>query len=402
MKSARLLADAVKIKVLVIAGSDPVGDWMAEVISAEKSMVYLGLVRYLSQALECVEKLEPDVILVDISSGILQQGNLINRLAAPVSGAAVIAVAMMGEVETVRQAMLHGAQGFLLKPFSEDELLASIRQAYGLVTQRRAELSHMPRQSTEAAPEPQPQAEIIAVFSPKGGVGCTTIAVNLAVALRSITGKPTTLIDGNFRFGDVDIALDIAAQTSIGTLLPYLNELDIPLLNRTLVAHSSGIRALLAPPRPDTADAIEPRQLTQLLTRLAALDSGYIVVDAWSSLDECTLSILDASQRVVLVTAPQVTAMRNTHRFLEVLRLLEYDLGRIVLVLNHCYQRSKFNLKEVERALGHPINQVIEHAPNQVTLSLNRGVPLVQEFENSSIAKNLFQLARFVANSQSG
>ena len=129
-----------KIRVLVIPGMDPVGDWMADVIKLEQDMTGLGVVRDLSQALETVERLAPEVILVDIGSGILQRTEILSRLASSSSGAAVIVVAMLGEVDMVRQAMLHGAQGFLLKPFSEAELLSSIRQAYELVLQRRAEM----------------------------------------------------------------------------------------------------------------------------------------------------------------------------------------------------------------------------------------------------------------------
>jgi pilus assembly protein CpaE len=368
------------------------------IITTETDMTFVGMVRDVGQALESVKKLNPDVILLDISSGVLHQGDLINRLAAPLSGAAVIAVAMMGEVDAVRQAMLYGAQGFLLKPFGESELLTSVRQAYELIKQRRAELSKAPMLTAGSAAEARPRAEIIAVFSPKGGVGCTTIAINLAVALKLTTDKQVTLMDGDLRFGDIDTALNITSTFNIGTLLPTLDELDDFTLERAMVAHSSGIRVLIAPPYLDMADQIQPEQISQLLDRLAELDEGYVVVDAWSSLDDVALSFLDACQRLVVVTTPQVTALRDTHRFLEVLKLLNYHPSKAMLVLNNCYQRSDIKLKDVERILGKPIAQVIDYAPNQVTASLNRGVPLVQEYRESTVAQNIFQLAQSISN----
>jgi len=386
------------IRVLLIAGPDTVGDWMASVINAEPSMTFLGLVRNLSQAHEAVDKLKPDVVLLDIGSGILQHGDLINRLSAPLSGPALIVVALMGEVEAVRQAMLSGAQGFLLKPFSEDELRNSVRQAYNLTRQRRAELSEIPRLPAGREAPPSPKAEIIGVFSPKGGVGCTTVAVNLAIALGITTDKSVILVDGDLRFGDIDTVLNITTTTTLGTLLPYLDELDNHILERALTNHESGIRVLVAPPFLDAADTIKPEQLSQLLARLSALGEGYIVIDLWSSLDEYTLSFLDACQRLVVVTTPQITALRDTHRFLDVLKLLRFDPERTSLVLNHCYGRSNIKLKEVERALGQPIVQTIEYAPNQVTASLNRGVPLLQEYRDSPAAQNILQLARQITN----
>jgi pilus assembly protein CpaE len=385
-----------KIKVLVIPGMDPVSDWMADVIKVEQDMACLGLVRDLAQALDTVDRLAPEVILVDIGSGILQRTEILSRLAAPSSGAAIIVVAMLGEVDMVRQAMLHGAQGFLLKPFSEAELLSSVRQAYELVLQRRAE---MPKKGIPEQAESIRRAEVIAVFSPKGGVGCTTVAINLAVALRTLTDKSTILLDGDLRFGDIDTALNISSATNIGTLVSQLDELDNQLLDRSLIPHKSGVRVVVAPPHLDMADAIRPEHLRKLISRLSELDDGYVVIDAWSSLDDCTLSVLDKAQHLVVITTPQVTAMRDVHRFLEVLNLLGYGRSTTRLVLNHCYHRSEVNVKDLERALGHPIVQEIEYSPNQVTASLNRGVPLVEEYRDSAAARSITRLAQLLVES---
>jgi pilus assembly protein CpaE len=385
-----------KIRALVVPGMDPVGEWMGDVIKQEPDMVFTGLVRDLTQALEQVDKLTPDVILVDISSGILQRSEIFGRLAAPASSAAIIVVAMLGEVDMVRQAMLHGAQGFLLKPFSEAELLSSIRQAYELVLQRRAE---MPKMALAEQAESIRRADVIVVFSPKGGVGCSTVAINLAVALRKITDKSTILLDADLRFGDIDTALNISSASSIGTLVSQLEDMDNQLLERSLITHKSGIRVVVAPPHLDMADAIRPEHMKKLLARLSELDEGYIVVDAWSSLDDCTLTILDNCQHIIVITTPHVTAMRDVHRFLEVLDLLGYQRSQTKLVLNHCYHRSEVKVKDLERALGFPIVQEIEYAPSQVTASLNRGVPLVQEYRDSPAARSITKLAQYIVDS---
>jgi len=389
-----------KIRVLIIAGGDPTGDWMAQTITLDPDMSFLGLVRDVSQTLEVVRKLSPDVVLVDISSGVLHEGDLINRLSAPLSGAAVIAVAMMGEVDAVRRAMLYGAQGFLLKPFGEMELLSSVRQAYDLIAQRRAELSQLPALPPGPEARPAPRAEQIAVFSPKGGVGCTTVAINLAVALKQISGQPVILVDGDLRFGDIDTALNISATANLGTVLAAVHELDNEALNRALVKHSSGIEVLIAPPYLDMADAIHADQLKELLLRLSGRSDGYIVVDAWSALDDWVLALLDSCHYLVVVTTPQVTALRDTHRFLDALRVLSYNAQKILLVVNDCYQRSNVKPKEIERILGQPIAQMIDYAPHQITASLNQGITLIQEYGRSPAAQNIRQLAKFITGGE--
>jgi pilus assembly protein CpaE len=383
-----------KIRVLILAGPDPIGDWMASAIRFEPDIALLACLQDMTQARESVDHLSPDVLLVDVSSGIVTDSDLIQRVSTPVPTSAVIVVATMDEVEIVRQAMLQGAKGFLLKPFSEADLLKSIQQAHALILRQRAELARIPEEPGAVRPETLPKADVVAVFSPKGGVGCTTIAVNLAVALETVIRMPTILVDGDLRFGDVDAALNMPAGTSVGTLAPSLDEFSNQELDRALVVHESGIKVLTAPPYLDAADSIQPAHFKLLLRRLSALRPGFVVVDTWSSLDDITLAILDSCQHLIVVTTPQIMALRDTHRFLEVLELLEFDPDQVMLVVNHCYQRSSLQPRDVERALNRPIDQVIEHTPLQVTASLNRGVPLILDYRDSPAARGILSLAR--------
>ncbi len=384
-------------RVLIVPGRDTFGDWMASAVTTQQDMIVTGIIRDLGQLDGAVEKLGPDVLLLDMGSGILQHIDLLRRLTAPRSGLAVVVVALMNEVEGVQQAMLQGAHGFLLKPFTEPELLKSVRQAHELLRQRRAEMSSLARTYPGGSAAEPARGEVVVVFSPKGGVGKTTVAVNLAVALRMETSKRVILVDADLSFGDVDAALNMVSATSLIEILPTLAAGDDVNLENDLVPHHSGIHVLPASPELGGSDGLHPDQLRQLLTRLAGLGEGYVVVDTWSTVDDCTLALLDASQHLVLITTPQVMALRDTRRFLDALRLLNYNLDKMLLVLNQCYHRVEVKIQDVERALGHPVAQVIEYAPGPVTTSLNRGVPLVTEYRTSSAAQNIVRLAGLVA-----
>ena len=383
-------------RVLIVPGRDTVGDWMASVVTAQKDMIVTGIVRDLAQVESAVDRLNPDILLLDVGSGILQQLDVLRRLAAPRSGLAVVVVAMLGEVESVQQAMLQGAHGFLLKPFTEPELLRSVRQAHELLRQRRAELSSIARLYPGGSATAPARGEVIVVFSPKGGVGKTTIAVNVAIALRQQTNKRVILVDADLSFGDVDAALNMVSPTSLVDVLPTLATMDDTALEQSLAPHHSGIHVLPASPELGGADGLHPEQLRQLLARLAGLGEGYVVVDTWSTVDDSTLALFDSCQHLVLVTTPQVMALRDTRRFLDGLRLLNFNLGRMLLVLNQCYHRVDLKTQDVERALGHPVAQIIEYAPGPVTTSLNRGVPLVTEYRSSPAAQNILHLAGLV------
>ena len=113
-----------------------------------------------------------------------------------------------------------------------------------------------------------PILRIIAVFSPKGGVGCSTVAINLAVALHQSQGAKVILVDSSLQFGDVAVLLNLQANRTLADLAPHVDELDQDLLNTVMLSHESGIRALLAPPRPEMADLIAPGVLSAILDKL--------------------------------------------------------------------------------------------------------------------------------------
>jgi len=126
-------------------------------------------------------------------------------------------------------------------------------------------------------------------------------------------------------------------------------------------------------------------------------EAGYLLpLGDVEGMADRTLAILDSCGQLILVTTPQVTALRNTHRFLEVLDLLGYDRDGVVLVLNHCYHHSNVRQQDVERALGHPVAQILDHDPAAVTNSLNLGKPLVEENPNSAVARGIQKLARLL------
>ncbi|MBN1135265.1 MAG: hypothetical protein JXM73_01680, partial [Anaerolineae bacterium] len=187
---------------------------------------------------------------------------------------------------------------------------------------------------------------------------------------------------------------NILSGPSIGALANKLEEADDLFLEKSLVTHKSGVKVLMAPPYLDMADAIRAEQMRQIITRLAAMGDGYVIVDMWSALDEVTLAIVDVCDRLMVIATPQVTALRDAHRFIEALDLLHYDPNKIMLILNHPHQPSNVKRGEVERALGRSIVQEVAHTPYQVSASLNRGVPLVEEFQDSPAARDIVKLAR--------
>jgi pilus assembly protein CpaE len=227
----------------------------------------------------------------------------------------------------------------------------------------------------------------------KGGVGKSTIAVNLAAGLRQMHAARPLLIDANLYFGDVPVLLDIAPKRSIFDLCD-LKELDTITLKRVVTEHKSGISVLASPPDFTTVEMLNTETLINAISLYRSL-FDYIVIDTRTSFDEATLQVLDVADRIVLVTTPEIGAVYQTARFLEVADALGYK-DRVSLVVNRA--GSGLDLKSVEDNIGAPIAASIVSAGRAVLAAGNHGKPLLLDDAQSKekVVKDLAGLVRVV------
>ena len=241
-----------------------------------------------------------------------------------------------------------------LRDLFADEMLArqwmidTIRRVYELGASRRDAMpaTALPSTTLEERP-PEELGKIIAVFSPKGGVGCSTLAINLAIALHRAEGKPVALVDGSLQFGDVAVLLNLQANRSLADLAPHVDELDQDLLNHVLLEHEAGIKAVRAPPRPEMADLIAPGVLSTILDELRN-SYAYVVVDTPNTLADATLTVLDTADRVVLITTPDIPSIKNAKLFFEVTEALEYPLDKTILILNKADRNANIRAEDIQ------------------------------------------------------
>ncbi|MCP3907876.1 MAG: response regulator/pilus assembly protein, partial [Oceanicoccus sp.] len=257
------------------------------------------------------------------------------RISQQIPFCQIIMMSVQGEADYLRRSMLAGAREFLIKPFSSDELVSSIRRVYQLGASRRQAMPVMPEVTmpTVAEAATQTTGKIVSVFSAKGGVGCSTIAVNVAIALQQNAASKVALVDTSLQFGDIGVLLNLYASRTIADLASLSDELDNELIGDVFIAHSSGVKALLAPPRPEVADTVTPHLVTDVLERLRS-QFDVIMVDTGSMLDDLVLNVLDVSDKIIVVTTPEIPAIKNAKLFFEVTEALEYERERIMFVLN--------------------------------------------------------------------
>ena len=296
----------------------------------------------------------------------------------------VIMLTSKGGVSAKVDGFKAGADDYLVKPVDPVELEVRIKV---LLARMKAVQSATGRGATPA------QARIISVFSLRGGVGVTSVAVNLAVALAQMWQTEVPLVDLSLGSGHCALMLDLKPQHSLADLAARDPDvIDNVLLEGVFVRHDSGVRVLPAPPSPELADVVTATLVDSVLTVLRP-KFPYVVIDTPSGFDEVTLTALDQSDVVVLLLSPEIASLKVTTAALDVFHTLEYPPQKLVVVLNWPFAQGGLPRKNVEAALRMPLEMVIPHERALFVEAINRGVPLIVSHPEAPASLALQQLA---------
>ncbi len=387
-----------KIRILIVDDIPETRENLKKLLYFESDIEVVGAATSGEEGIELAKQCQPHVVLMDINMPGMDGITASEAITQEVPFAQVIMMSVQSEADYLRRAMLAGARDFLTKPFTSDELISTIRRVHEMAASRRMAMP-VPQVAgpgigvVPAGPPPQ-LGKIITVFSSKGGVGCSMIAVNLALALKKLTepdGK-VALVDASLQFGDIGVMLNLQPTRSVADLATQIEELDSYLIETVMIPHQSEIRALLAPPRPEMADLITPDHIKTILEELRK-SFDYIIVDTWTALHDLVLRVLDISDRILLVTIPDVPSIKNVRLFFDVTEALEYPADKLILVVNQADRRAGgISVKLIEENLKHPVAARIPFDDRTALLSINQGVPFVLGDRRNPLAQAIFKL----------
>jgi pilus assembly protein CpaE len=382
------------IRVLIVDDIPETRDHLTKLLGFESDIEVVGSASSGREAIELAVKLQPDVVLMDINMPDMDGISTTEAIAARAPTSAVVMMSVQGEADYLRRSMLAGAREFLVKPFSSDELTTSIRQVHIREKEKLSRMSIVPlSQNGTAAAAGREPGSIVALFSPKGGVGRTTIAVNLAVAAATELGKKVVLVDASFQFGDVGVLLNLNPKNkSIADLAPELETGEPESLDTFVINHSSGVRVLLAPPSPEMAELVTTAGVKRVLEALRATHD-LVVVDCTSWFNDTTLAILDMADVVLTMLSLEITSIKNMRMFLEVADQLGYESNKVRLVLNRADSTLGIRVSDVEHSIGRKVDHTIVSDGRSVVYALNRGVPFYLSNREAQVSQDVLRLA---------
>ena len=351
-----------QIRVVIVDDISETREHLTKLLSFESDIQVVGTAASGDEAVELAGKLTPDILLMDINMPGMDGIATTERISATFPATSIIMMSVQGEADYLRRSMLAGAREFLVKPFSSDELTTSIRQVHAREKLKRSRMVMAVAGPPGGGADTGKKAgRIVTLFAPKGGVGRTTLAVNLAVALAGEQRQTVTLVDGSFQFGDVGVLLNLNPKNkSIIDVVADPGAADEELVDTTLISHSTGIKVLLAPPSPEMAELVTVDQIRRIMSRLRATND-FTVIDLWPHFNDVTLALLDASDVILTILTLEISNIKNIRLFLEVADQLGYS-DRIKLVLNRA--DSAFGIR------------VADVSPPSVGRSITRSSPM--------------------------
>ncbi len=314
------------------------------------------------------------------------------RGAPALASVPVLCISQIDDVEERVRFLEAGADDVIARPFDPRELEARIE---GLLVRFRRSRDLAPLAGS--AVSVPARRHVIACFSPKGGVGTTTIAVNLAVALAERMPDAVALVDLDVDFGQAATHLNVKPRFTVADLAGDEGAMHEPELLRTFAEKSSaGVSVFAAPTTPEQGRLVLPSHAEAILAT-GPIAYRIVVVDVGSTLDERSLAVLERADAVVVPIVPEVGALKAFHGFLEYVAEDGAVPAKSTVVLNHLFARDMLSMKQIESAIAARVDAELPHDPVLYLKAVNEGVPVVRGAPASAPAKALTSLAALVA-----
>lgn len=348
------------------------GTGFIEVIAETDSLIY---------GYELIRQNQPSLVFIDYRGDGVKTLETVRRISTYFKHVMVVVTGEKFDLDIIVSIMQAGGREFLKKPLEE---LATV------------ELIQKHKTSLLSYGQGDSSGRLITVFSNKGGLGKTTIATNLALALSEVTKKPVALVDLNLQLGDITTFLDIEPQQTIADIAKDVGRVDATYLKASLAKFKFGnaeLYVLAEPLNVEDAEEITAEQINTILTIMRA-SFEYVVIDTTTSFDSKTLTALDLADQIMLVSMINLPCVRSTQRLLTLFERLGYDKQKTKLIVNRYVPGEEITIGDVEETLEHSVFWKIPNNYFAVMTAINRGVPVGSLDNGGEVYQNFIDLAR--------
>jgi pilus assembly protein CpaE len=327
-----------------------------------------------------------DLLILEIGEDLKKEFQLVQNIQDSGMAREIFLTSSRFDPNLLIQALRAGAKEFFPQPIKKEEVIVALLK----FKERREKVPHEGGEKKKG--------KIIDVIGSKGGVGNTTIAVNLAASLIESTGAPlVALIDMNLLFGEIPIFLNIESGFNWGEIARNISRLDSTFLMSILSKHSSGVYVLPSPTGLDGVNVANPEIIEKLLGLMRNV-FDYIVIDGGQALDDISLKILEMSDMVLLIAILSLPCLTNVKRILWIFQKLGYPQQEIIkIIINRHSKKSVISLKEAEESINQKFFWFVPNDYFTTMSAINQGKTLLSVAPGAEVSRNLRELAsRFI------
>ncbi len=333
-----------------------------------------------AQGLDIIKQLNPEIVILNIypdQEPVFETARKITQIFPKID---LFITSRQADSIVVIRAMRAGAREFICQPVRKEELITAVSKA----VQRKKQVKH----------DKTSNSKVITILGAKGGVGTTTIAINMATSLALLTKKDVIVVDLNLQFGCAALLLNTKTKYTIFDIVKNIDHIDITLIKKLLPKSSVGVSVLAPPHELESADMITGDHVEQVIMLLRKI-YDYIIIDASHVFDDVTIKAMDESDRVLIISSLDVPTIFNTKRCLDLFQKMGYGAEKVSLVINRHSSMDDINFPSMDKVYDYP---VFWRLPNQddesVLTSINKGIPISQMMPNAKISQNITKLVR--------
>ena len=375
------------IEVMLVSKQEKVLQTLRGFLSSDSELELVAEAAGGDAALEKVENTAPDILLLNAGGSDTDTFSLAERIVMRKPRTFVIILVEEMNVECLRRANMAGCHNVLPFPGEAKELCSDIRRVYHAENGRIDALDSNERVTWAS--------KVLTVYSAKGGIGKTTIAVNLAIRLAELK-KKVAIVDLDLQFGDVHIFMDVEPKETIADLVQDLVNPTIDSVRSYMSIHSSGVHILCAPKSPEYADLISGDRIQSLLGLLRA-NYDYVIIDTGANFSDATLSALEASTSILFVTGLDVSILKNSRVAMNVLESLGQK-KKVRTIINRAVEINSITIADVQRILDTPIMARIPSDYQVAVAALNQGQPFVQALPKARLSLSIGDIAERIVS----
>ena len=327
---------------------------------------------------DVVAQTNPDVGVICMDSSPEKAIALIERLKTTSPDCVMLALSQNTDGPTILKALRAGAKEFLTLPVNVEELLAAL---------------HRIQEAKYGSGDSRVRAcKMIAVAGATGGVGCTSVAVNIGCNLASNPENSVALLDLDLALGDADVFLDSIPDYSLLDVTENVARLDFQLLRKSLTKHSSGLYLLPRPVQLQDLSAINPESLRKVIGLLKA-SFTHVVIDTSKSFSEVDLTAMELVNEVALIVQLDLPCLRNMVRLLMSFQEMDNIRDKVKVVVNRMgLESGQISLKKARESIGRDVYHQIPNDYRTMVEMRNNGVPLIEQAPRAPITQSILQL----------